>query len=80
MSGTTGTSALSLEDRISKEAPPQSTAVTTHDGEVAPAEEPKEAESNLNEPEYDVTVKLADLQGDPNSPLYSVKRFEDLGL
>jgi ATP-dependent RNA helicase DDX19/DBP5 len=25
-------------------------------------------------------VKLADLQADPNSPLFSVKRFEDLGL
>lgn len=29
---------------------------------------------------YDVTVKLADLQADPNSPLYSVQKFEDLGL
>lgn len=29
---------------------------------------------------YEVAVKLADLQADPNSPLYSVKRFEDLGL
>lgn len=30
--------------------------------------------------EYEVRVKLADLQADPNSPLYSAKRFEDLGL
>lgn len=29
---------------------------------------------------YEVKVKLADLQADPNSPLYSVKSFEELGL
>lgn len=36
--------------------------------------------SKLTEPEYDVEVKLADLQGDPNNPLFSVQKFEDLGL
>lgn len=36
--------------------------------------------SLLHEPEYDVDVKLSDLQADPNNPLYSVKAFEDLGL
>ncbi|KAI5290956.1 RNA helicase required for poly(A+) mRNA export [Ascosphaera aggregata] len=35
---------------------------------------------NLQEPEYDVQVKLSDIQADPNNPLYSVKSFEDLGL
>lgn len=34
----------------------------------------------LEEPEFDVNVKLADLQDDPNNPLYSVKSFDDLGL
>ena len=34
----------------------------------------------LNEPEFDVNVKLADLQEDPNNPLYSVKKFEELSL
>ncbi|KAK9453278.1 P-loop containing nucleoside triphosphate hydrolase protein [Dipodascopsis uninucleata] len=34
----------------------------------------------LIENQYEVKVKLADLQADPNSPLYSVNRFEDLGL
>ncbi|GMM30010.1 ATP-dependent RNA helicase [Martiniozyma asiatica (nom. inval.)] len=29
---------------------------------------------------HQVLVKLADLQADPNSPLYSVKSFEELGL
>ncbi|KAK9472720.1 P-loop containing nucleoside triphosphate hydrolase protein [Dipodascopsis tothii] len=37
-------------------------------------------ESNLIENQHEVAVKLADLQADPNSPLYSVKSFEDLGL
>jgi len=36
--------------------------------------------TDLLESQYEVAVKLADLQGDPNSPLFSVKRFEDLGL
>jgi len=37
-------------------------------------------ESELQEPDYSVEVKLSDLQADPNNPLYSVKSFEDLGL
>lgn len=36
--------------------------------------------SKLQEPEYDVEVKLSDLQADPNNPLYSVKSFDELGL
>ncbi|KAI5966969.1 DBP5 [Candida pseudojiufengensis] len=37
-------------------------------------------DSNLISTKYEVQVKLADLQADPNSPLYSVKSFEELGL
>lgn len=36
--------------------------------------------SELMEPEFDVNIKLADLQADPNDPLYSVKSFDDLNL
>ncbi|KAF2746234.1 DEAD-domain-containing protein [Sporormia fimetaria CBS 119925] len=36
--------------------------------------------SGLQEPEYDVEVKLADLQADPNNPLFSAKSFEELQL
>ncbi|CCH43922.1 hypothetical protein BN7_3477 [Wickerhamomyces ciferrii] len=39
-----------------------------------------EQESNLIKSTYEVKVKLADLQADPNSPLYSIKSFEELGL
>lgn len=36
--------------------------------------------SALLEPEFDVNVKLNDLQADPDSPLFSVKNFSDLNL
>ncbi|TID30820.1 hypothetical protein CANINC_000585 [Pichia inconspicua] len=38
------------------------------------------ADDNLINSTYEVKVKLADLQADPNSPLYSAKTFEELGL
>jgi hypothetical protein len=36
--------------------------------------------SSLQEPDYAVDIKLADMQADPNNPLFSVTAFEDLGL
>ena len=36
--------------------------------------------SQLHEPDYMVELKLADMQADPNNPLYSIKSFEELGL
>lgn len=39
-----------------------------------------EEDTNLVQNRYEVAVKLQDLQADPNSPLYSVKAFEELGL
>jgi ATP-dependent RNA helicase DDX19/DBP5 len=36
--------------------------------------------SPLAETEYKVEVKLADMQADPNNPLYSAKSFEELSL
>ncbi|ODV82702.1 hypothetical protein CANARDRAFT_30620 [[Candida] arabinofermentans NRRL YB-2248] len=47
--------------------------------ESKPEKDEKPA-SNLIDSTYEVKVKLADLQADPNSPLYSVKSFEELGL
>lgn len=43
-------------------------------------EEEAQPETNLIKSTYEVKVKLADLQADPNSPLFSVKSFEELGL
>ncbi|KAG0138274.1 P-loop containing nucleoside triphosphate hydrolase protein, partial [Tuber indicum] len=71
---------VSLESRIGKISEvPVCTAFTTEKAFTS-TPPPTVGGSGLNEPEYEVAVKLADLQGDPNSPLYSVKRFEDLGL
>lgn len=36
--------------------------------------------SPLGDTEYKVEVKLADMQADPNNPLYSAKSFEELQL
>ncbi|KAK2463414.1 hypothetical protein APHAL10511_004500 [Amanita phalloides] len=47
----------------------------------APKDEPNaDATSDLIKSTFEVTVTLADQQQDPNSPLYSVKTFEELGL
>ena len=70
----TEAAAPSLADRITRD-PPADPNPSQLDG----ASEPLKG-SELQEPEYDVEVKLNDLQGDPNNPLYSIKAFEDLGL
>jgi ATP-dependent RNA helicase DDX19/DBP5 len=36
--------------------------------------------SMLHDGQFDVEVKLSDIQGDVNSPLYSAKTFEELGM
>ena len=37
-------------------------------------------EIGVIEPSYEVEIKLADIQANPNDPLYSIKSFEQLGL
>lgn len=36
--------------------------------------------SGIVDSTYDVDIKLADIQANPNDPLYSVKSFEQLGM
>ncbi|KAL4066934.1 P-loop containing nucleoside triphosphate hydrolase protein [Scleroderma yunnanense] len=50
--------------------------------EVKPIAEPppESASTDLLSSTFEVTVTLADQQADPNSPLYSAKSFEELGL
>lgn len=43
-------------------------------------EKKKEEDATLVKSEYEVKVNLVDLQADPNSPLYSAKSFDELGL
>jgi ATP-dependent RNA helicase DDX19/DBP5 len=38
------------------------------------------AGSGLHDAQYEVEIKLSDLQGDVNSPLFSVNTFEELGM
>ncbi|KAI8642598.1 P-loop containing nucleoside triphosphate hydrolase protein [Parasitella parasitica] len=47
--------------------------------DVSPAKD-ADAEDNLIQSTHAVQIKLADQQADPNSTLYSVKSFEELGL
>lgn len=48
-------------------------------GQVDGSGEPANG-SALADTEYKVEVKLADMQADPNNPLYSAKSFEELQL
>ncbi|KIX92098.1 uncharacterized protein Z520_12182 [Fonsecaea multimorphosa CBS 102226] len=48
-------------------------------GQVDGATEPFGG-SQLEEPDFEVEVKLADMQADPNNPLFSATSFEQLGL
>lgn len=52
--------------------------MTSWDEEVASASNLED--SNLNEPSYDVEVKISDLNSDTDNPLSSAKTFEDLNL
>lgn len=77
---------------VSEEAEPEKKEETKEEEtkEEPVSEEPEKSEkepeaaeendSNLINSTYEVKVKLADLQADPNSPLFSVKSFEELGL
>ncbi|KIJ51486.1 hypothetical protein M422DRAFT_26889 [Sphaerobolus stellatus SS14] len=49
-------------------------------GDMKTENKVEEDETNLLNNRYDVVVTLADQQADPNSPLFSAKSFEELGL
>jgi ATP-dependent RNA helicase DDX19/DBP5 len=69
-----------LADRVTLPTAAEPTGETG--GEVAPAEVPVDSTNGagLIESNFDVEVKLGDLQNDTESPLYSVTSFEELGL
>ncbi|KAK1831582.1 ATP-dependent RNA helicase DBP5 [Podospora conica] len=69
-----------LASRITKpEETPEETAPATETKAEAPVDGAAD-QTNLIENEYEVEVKLSDLQNDTESPLYSVQSFEQLGL
>ncbi|CAL9737744.1 ATP-dependent RNA helicase Dbp5p [Monosporozyma servazzii] len=57
----------------------KTTSTETKKDEDKKDTKPKD-DTNLINSEYEVKVKLADIQADPNSPLYSIKSFDELGL
>lgn len=65
------------ETSESKTSQSETAASSTEDGA---AKKDEKQDTNLIQSTYEVQVKLADLQADPNSPLYSAKSFEELGL
>lgn len=86
----------SLADRITKDVPDRKswadevnsptaetpTTIPLNDSNIPQADgagEPFNG-SELQEPDYNVQIKLADMQADPNNPLFSVKTFEELNL
>lgn len=80
------TGAGSLESRItmpSRDQTPEASSAATNEGDANAQVDggiPSGDGPNLREPEWDVEVKLADLQADPNNPLFSAKSFEELQL
>lgn len=73
-------SSLSLDSqKAAVDAAPAAPAAPAAEEDAAPAAKEDEV-SNLILNQFEVKVKLADLQADPNSPLYSVKSFEELHL
>jgi ATP-dependent RNA helicase DDX19/DBP5 len=76
----------SLASRITRDPPSESTQQTESDANVGVGNSQADGAPTslggrgLREPEYDVEIKLADMQADPNNPLYSVKSFQELNL
>lgn len=70
-------SSTEKEQKEDKEEDKKDESKPSEDGDKKAKEEP---ESNLINSSYEVELRLADLQADQNSPLYSIKSFEDLGL
>ncbi|KAG5457363.1 MAG: hypothetical protein BJ554DRAFT_2646, partial [Olpidium bornovanus] len=56
------------------------TAASETDSKAAPSSPVRHHHDRLVKNQHDVVVTLADQQADPNSPLYSITSFEDLGL
>ncbi|CAD0109230.1 unnamed protein product [Aureobasidium uvarum] len=74
-----------MDNQTQTQQPTPAPATDAAPAEAAPSDQTDGASefqmgSSLLEPEFDVNVKLNDLQQDPNNPLFSVKEFRDLNL
>lgn len=75
--------APSLESRMTfpdKNGDASEPKTDLEEAQVDGATAPRGGADGLREPEYDVEVKLSDMQQDPNNPLFSAKTFEELNL
>ncbi|KAL6166687.1 RNA helicase required for poly(A+) mRNA export [Exserohilum turcicum] len=82
------------ETPLKQEVPAEEAPIEETSAQETPAPEPQDSLENaqvdgsgeqgngsaLADAKFNVEVKLADLQADPNNPLFSVKSFEDLQL
>ncbi|GAK66068.1 ATP-dependent RNA helicase DBP5 [Moesziomyces antarcticus] len=79
-------SAAASDSKVNEIASGMSGLMSGKEGAAKPAADDasgakeEASESNLRESSHEVQVTLADQQADPNSPLYSAKSFEALGL
>ncbi|KAF4626627.1 hypothetical protein G7Y89_g11528 [Cudoniella acicularis] len=76
---TASASASWADEVASPTGPPKTEEASLADAQVDGQVEPLGG-SGLHDATYEVEVKLSDLQGDANSPLYSIQSFEELGI
>ncbi|KAI0368775.1 DEAD-domain-containing protein [Pilatotrama ljubarskyi] len=69
-----------MSDSAAPADTPAPAAATTDAPEGAAEPKQQDAVTDLIKSTFEVSVTLADQQADPNSPLYSAKTFEELGL
>ena len=74
-SGTTDSWADEVASPVAEKPESESLGDAQVDGTVEPL-----GGSGLHDAQYEVEVKLSDIQGDVNSPLFSVSSFEELGM
>lgn len=78
-STTAPSGSTSWADEVASPTGPPTPGATLADAQVDGQVEPLGG-SGLHDATYEVEVSLADLQGDPNNPLYSISSFDDLGM
>jgi len=76
---TPAAASTSWADDVASPTIPNAPESTLGDAQTDGAAEPHGG-SGLHDAQYEVEVKLSDIQGDVNSPLYSVNTFEELGM
>jgi ATP-dependent RNA helicase DDX19/DBP5 len=77
--GTPAKDSTSWADEVASPTVPQGGECSLADAQVDGATE-DHGGSSLHDAQYDVEVKLSDIQGDVNSPLHSISSFDEIGM